>query len=154
MADATSSTTPPAPAPLESHLTHSQRLMEHAEEQLAKGDRLQASEKAWGAVAHQIKAIANRRGWKYDAHSQVYDLVRRLAEETEDPILVRDLFSTANGLHRNYYADAMPLEQLGYELSRVKSLLRILSRPELMRPPRQRRRSQPDRTFRRRRRGF
>ena len=41
-------------------------------------------------------------------------------------MLVRDLFSTANGLHRNYYADAMLLEDLEYEIGRVKELLRIL----------------------------
>ena len=41
------STTPPR-RPIEPHKTHSQRLIEHAEQQLAKGDRLQASEKGMG----------------------------------------------------------------------------------------------------------
>ena len=43
--------------PIESHLVHSRRLLAHAEEWLEKGDRLQASEKAWGAVAHYFKVI-------------------------------------------------------------------------------------------------
>ena len=38
--------------PIEAHYVHSQRLILHAEEKLAEGDRIQASEKAWGAVAH------------------------------------------------------------------------------------------------------
>ena len=38
------------------------RFLGHAEEELAKGHRLQASEKAWGAVAQQLKAIAEQRG--------------------------------------------------------------------------------------------
>ncbi len=109
--------------------------MEHAEQQLAKGDRLQASEKAWGAVAHQLKAIAIQRGWEYETHQQVYAIIKRIAGETDDPVLVRDLFSTANGLHRNYYVDAMPLEDLEYEIGRVKELLRILNRPELVSQP-------------------
>ena len=44
--------------PIESHEVHSARLLGHAREMLAKGDRLQASEKVWGAVAHGIKALA------------------------------------------------------------------------------------------------
>ena len=130
----TQQTTSPSKVPIEPHTTHSLRLMEHAEEQLAKGDRLQASEKAWGAVAHQIKAIADRRGWEYDNHQQVYGIVERLANETEDPQEVRDLFVIANGLHKNYYIDATPLSEIEYEVGRVKTLLNILTRPEIVGP--------------------
>ena len=45
--------------PIESHDTHSRRLIRHAEEMLDAGDRLQASEKAWGAVAHRLKVVAD-----------------------------------------------------------------------------------------------
>ena len=37
------------PKPIEDHAVHSDRLIRHAWEQLEQGDRLQASEKAWGA---------------------------------------------------------------------------------------------------------
>ena len=66
---------------------HSARLMRHAWQQLGKGDRLQASEKAWGAVAHRLKVVANARGWKYDTHRDVYDIKDRVAAETDDPHL-------------------------------------------------------------------
>ena len=127
--------TAPTP-PIEDHRIHSQRLIEHAEEELAKGDRLQASEKAWGAVVHQLKAVAEKRGWKYDTHRQVYPIIEQLAEETGTPIPVNDLFDAAAGLHRNYYVDSVPLSRLAYQVDRVKALLEILNRPELMRPPR------------------
>ena len=130
----TQETTAPGRMPIEPYTTHSRRLMEHAEEQLARGDRLQASEKAWGAVAHQIKAIADRRGWEYEKHQQVYGIVERLADETEDPQKVRDLFAVANGLHKNYYIDATPLSAIKYEVGRVKALLDILTRPEIVSP--------------------
>ena len=130
----TQETTAPERVPIEPHTTHSRRLMEHAEEQLAEVDRLQASENAWGAVAHQIKAIANRRGWKYDKHVQAYGIVERLANETEDPQKVRDLFAISNGLHKNYYIDATSLDQIKYEIGRVKTLLDILTRRELTDP--------------------
>ncbi len=127
----------PRASPIESHLVHSKRLIEHAEEQLARGDRLQASEKAWGAVAHRLKAVAEGRGEKYEQHRQVYGLVRKLDGETDDPI--EDLFETADSLHKNYYVDSIPLDALARRVERVKRLLDILGRPEFMRPspPRQ-----------------
>ncbi len=115
--------------PIESHHTHSQRLMEHAEQQLAEGDRLQASEKAWGAVAHQLKVIAEQRGWKYETHSQVYGIVERLATEQGNQQLKR-LFPVAVGLHQNFYADVIPLRQLKYEIGMAKELLDMLKRAE------------------------
>ncbi len=99
--------------------------MSHAERELANGDRLQASEKAWGAVAHRLKSIAERRGWQYTTHSQVYGIVDRLTRETGDPNL-RLLFSVASGLHRNYYIDAVPLDALRYEIDKVEELLEML----------------------------
>lgn len=57
------------PKPIEDHAVHSDRLIRHAWEQLEQGDRLQASEKAWGAVAHALKDIAARRGWRNRTHT-------------------------------------------------------------------------------------
>lgn len=116
--------------PIESHSVHSERLIIHAEEELAKGDRLQASEKAWGAVAHQLKAIADKRGWEYTRHQHVYRIVRQIADELGDEEL-RSLFPIAAGLHQNYYVDAMPLDELEYEIGKVKELLERLKRVEL-----------------------
>ena len=130
----TQQTTTPGRIPIEPCTIHSRRLMEHAEEQLANGDKLQASEKAWGAVTHQIKAIADRRGWEYEQHVQVYGIVDRLAEETEDPEEVRLLFAVAASLYGNYYIDSTPLSYIKDLISRVKPLLDILTRPEITSP--------------------
>ena len=115
--------------PIETHDVHSRRLIAHAEIELANGDRLQASEKAWGATAHKLKAIAERRGWRYETHRQVFDIIERIAEELGDEE-VRYLFAFANGLHRNYYVDATPIKQLEYEIGKVKELLAILDSVE------------------------
>ena len=112
-------------APIETHDVHSRRLIAHAEIELEKGDRLQASEKAWGAVAHRLKSIADRRGWEYVTHRQVFGIVNRLAVELGDPRL-RELFSLAHGMHRNYYVDAMPIEELRFQIGKVKELLAML----------------------------
>ena len=116
-------------APIETHDVHSRRLIAHAEIELANGDRLQASEKAWGAVAHRLKSIADRRGWEYATHRQAYRIARRIADEMGNPqILV--LFYAANGLHQNYYVDAQPIESLIEQIDMVKDLLDLLDRVE------------------------
>lgn len=115
--------------PIESHDVHSERLIRHAEEKLAEGDRLQASEKAWGAVAHRLKVIAERRGWEYNTHAQVYRIIKQLSVE-QDNRQITVLFSAAKGFHQNYYIDAMPLEELNDEMENVKELLRLLELAE------------------------
>ena len=106
--------------------THSDRLMRHAYRELDRGDRLQASEKAWGAVAHGIKAAVARRGWRYDTHSDAFAIARRLIAELGDRVYL--LFMTANGLHKNYYMDAMPLNEIRQCLEFVEELLEMLKR--------------------------
>ena len=114
--------------PSETHDVHSRRLIAHAESELEKGDKLQASEKAWGAVAHRLKSIAEQRGWEYVTHQQVFGIVERLADELGEEL--RYLFAYAHGMHRNYYVDAVPLEQIEYQISKVKELLAMLDRVE------------------------
>ena len=115
--------------PIESHDVHSERLMRHAEEKLVEGDRLQASEKAWGAVAHRMKSIAERRGWEYNTHAQVYRIIKRLAAELDNR-QISVLFSAAKGFHQNYYIDAMPIEELNDEMENVRELLRLLEQAD------------------------
>ena len=113
--------------PIETHEVHSLRLIRHALEELSRGDRLQASEKAWGAVAHRLKVIATSRGWRYVTHSDAFDIAERLERELGEPRLSL-LFSVANGLHRNFYMDALPLRQLRREIEAVEELLELLER--------------------------
>lgn len=111
--------------PIEDHQVHSQRLIQHAEEQLAEGDRLQASEKAWGAVAHRLKVIAVRRGWRYRTHADVYRIAERLAVEMGEP-RVETLILVANQMHQNFYDDAMSEGLIRRNIAKVKELLGLL----------------------------
>ena len=115
--------------PIESHAAHSERSLQHAEEQVTGGDRLQASEKAWGAVAHHLKGTAEQRGWSYRTHADVFRIVDRLSREMREPRL-KTLFAVANGLHQNFYEDAMELDYVRSEIEDVKELLAILGRAD------------------------
>ncbi len=115
--------------PIESHEIHSRRLLAHAEEWLEKGDRLQASEKAWGAVAHYFKVIADSRGWEYETHTDAFQVAHNIAIEQDNPT-IRTLFDVAHDLRINYYKDTKTLDYIRRQLDDVKALLGILQRAE------------------------
>ena len=116
--------------PIEPHWAHSERLMQHAFDELAKGDRIQASEKAWGAMAHTLKAIADERGLIYGRHNQAWGVVSAvLADVTNDTHrrFILGGFNTAEILHRNFYDDVHQQERLELELGEVQSALALLN---------------------------
>ena len=83
------------------------RLLRQAQDEFDKGDRLQASEKAWGAAAHAIKAAAERRVWNHNNHGLLFAVASQIADDAGDPEL-RTLFSIASSLHQNFYEDWQP----------------------------------------------
>ena len=114
-------------SPIDLHNVHSATLMEHAKEQLALGDRLQASEKAWGAFAHALKVVADERHWEYSDHVQVNPIVMALVEESENPELRHEAYM-AQHLHTNYYRDAVRIEDIALLHTDVESAIDKLQR--------------------------
>ena len=110
---------------IESHQTQSHRLIQHAEECLALGDRLQAAETAWSAADICLKAIADRRGWGYGFHGDSFRVAHNLADEENNP-QISLLFSAAHDLHRNIDIDVIPLDFLADQIGDVKEFLAIL----------------------------
>ncbi len=104
----------------------SRQLIEHAEEELRSGEPLQASEKAWGAVVHRLKAIARQRRWRHGGHYQLGQVVSRLADETGDDDM-EDLFSVAEALHGNFYNNWKTEAAVRRNIETVKLLLDKLS---------------------------
>ena len=104
----------------------SRQLIEHAEEELRNGEPLQASEKAWGAVVHRLKAIARQRDWPHGGHYQLSQMAGRLAEETGDGE-IRRFFSVAESLHGNFYNNWKEEGVVRDDIEDVKRLLDKLS---------------------------
>ena len=109
----------------ETHQEVSRRFLLHAEEQLALGDGLQASEKGWAAAAHAVKSVAERRGWRHNSHRDLFDVIDRISEATNRPE-VSGLFNAANTLHQNFYEGWMRDRYIAANLSRVSRLVDIL----------------------------
>ena len=56
---------------IERHEATSERFLQHASDWYEKADLPQASEKAWGAVAHYLKAVAKSRDWSNSSHGDL-----------------------------------------------------------------------------------
>ena len=103
----------------------SREFIAQAVEELEKGDLVQASEKLWGAAAQMVKSVATRRGWEHGGHRQLFQVVNRLAQESEDPEL-RQLFQLANSFHSNFYENWMTREFVEQGVSQVQALVDAL----------------------------
>ena len=100
----------------------SRHFIEKAGEYLLAGDRVQASEKGWGAVAEAIKSIAEERGWNHQGHRLLNDVAFQLTEEWERND-IRLLFDAMEKLHVNFYEDNMGLDAIAASVNDAKTLL-------------------------------
>lgn len=80
----------------------SEKYINEADELLAKGDYIQASEKLWNAAILMVKAVATSQGILISSHGELFSFIRKLGEEKKNPEL-RRLFSVASTLHQNFY---------------------------------------------------
>jgi hypothetical protein len=100
----------------------SQRLIRQAQEELDRGDLIQASEKSWGAVAHSVKTIAQERGWNHGRHDLLGEIVSQIADERGRPDL-HTLFAAASNLHHNFYEHLMENYRVQALMNDAKTLI-------------------------------
>ena len=108
------------------HAEISRRMILQANYELDHlGDRVQASEKAAGAVAHAIKAIGEDRQWRHGSHNLRREIMALMAAEYGNPALAT-LQQYADHFHGNFYEDRLYDWQLRQDLDIVNSLLEYL----------------------------
>ena len=88
---------------VEGYADMSRRFLDHAQAYLAKGDRIQASEKVWGAAALALKAIGEQRGWLHGNHGHIYDIGGQLGREFGQESRFLGYLSHAQAMHTNFY---------------------------------------------------
>ncbi|MDE2780050.1 MAG: hypothetical protein OXI91_10295 [Chloroflexota bacterium] len=108
------------------HSDLSRRLIQQANYELdQKGDRVQACEKASGAVAQAVKAIAEDRQWRHGSHNLRRTVVDLIAAEYQLPDMIL-LQAVADQLHENFYEDRFHETQLRERIQRATELLEQL----------------------------
>ena len=91
------------------HTDHNQTALEFlaaSDAEFAAGDRLQASEKLWGAATHAVMAVATQREWRCRSHRELKNAVQQVAAEYADE-LIEGAFAAAEKFHKNFYHDEM-----------------------------------------------
>ena len=99
-----------------------QVFFRQANEELDRGDLLQAAEKGWGAAAQMIKAVAQQRGWPHYEHGLLREVIGRLVEESQDEELMT-CFDAASELHRIFYEGHVGHFGVSLRLRQVERLL-------------------------------
>ena len=101
------------------HRERSRHFWELVDDELARGELEEASNKLWGAAAHAVKAVAESRGWEHYAHNLLETAVHRLVYEENAP---RDLllqYMTMSAYHQRFYGSPPPADYIreGRELA-------------------------------------
>jgi uncharacterized protein (UPF0332 family) len=107
---------------VEVHLKLSEKYMKDAEDFLSKKDYAQASEKAWGAAAQIVKALAIRGGVELRSHGELHKEVIKVAKESMDDE-VRLLWQSAISLHQNFYENWLPPEMVEKNIEDMKKFV-------------------------------
>ena len=126
----------PGAATVEDRVQISRRLIQQARTELESGDRLQATEKVWGALAQMLKAHGQQRGWmNLGSHRTVSHIAQHLDAEYPEIPVSRAYVAADNG-HRNFYDNEMSppeIEDIITVVARVlpelQSALRVPPRP-------------------------
>ena len=125
----------PGSATVEDRVLISRRLTQQAREELERGDRLQATEKVWGALAQMLKAHGQQRGWhNLGGHRTVGHIARQLTDEYDDRRILTAYVGADNG-HRNFYDNEMSPPEIEDIITVVASVLPELENA-LREPPR------------------
>ena len=112
----------------------SRHLLQQAEDELDKGDVLQASEKIWLAVAHSVKAVAQDRGWNHRYHNHLRAALAFLSTEwtrTDWQIT----FSAIENLHTNAYEHQEFVRQIQPFLNAAENFCNDMVRTRRSSPP-------------------
>ena len=109
-------------------------LLRQAEGLLRAGDKRRASGKAWEAVAHCLRTVADARGGKRAAtgtHNEVGDLIEaasRLADESDDPDEIRDLYMSVGASYINSLENWYTEDIIRVGIADAGSLITLIER--------------------------
>ncbi len=105
-------------SPPERYEEISRHLLQQAQDELDKGDILQASDKVWGATAHAIKAVCQRMGWNHHAHNHLSAAANYVASGLNRDDLM-EAFGFLEAMHTNFYEHQKEADQVRLEVNRA-----------------------------------
>ncbi len=113
---------------IEYHVERSWHFLDLVDDELARGELEEASNKVWGAAAHAIKAVAQRRGWPHGAHSDLEDAVMRLVDDEGAPRDLYTYYTSANWFHSRFYGGPPDASLIRNGKEDIAQFIRLLER--------------------------
>lgn len=121
---------PPLPEPgiqsPEDRRAIARRFILQARHYLEQRDRLQAGEKAWGAIAHTLKTIGEQRGWSHKSHQQIENIGRQIVVEFNEPELGEAISDVFHNGHRNFYENQNSIDEMRETIEAAEEALPVL----------------------------
>lgn len=111
------------------NMQSSRRFLEHATLELAKDppERLQASEKSWGALSQAVKAVAKDRRWRNDSHFRTHAILNQIIYEhwygTAVAAEMRKDFLAVQSLHSNYHENVSDVDTIEVGIEAAQRLV-------------------------------
>ena len=93
-------------ATVDYHRERNRHFLSLVDDELNRGELEEASNKVWGAAAHAIKAVAERRGWQHHAHALLEETVDRLVREENAPRDILIQYMTASAYHQRFLRES------------------------------------------------
>ena len=108
------------------HQERSWHFLSLVDDEIERGELEEACNKVWGAAAHAIKAVAERRGWPHYAHDLLESAVDRLVREEGAPMDLWLQYLTASAYHRRSYGRPPPAEPIRAGKDLIAQFIRTL----------------------------
>ena len=108
------------------HSERSWHFLDLVDEEVERGELEEASNKLWGAAAHAIKAVAERRGWFHGSHNALADTVMRLIDDEGAPPLLYTYYGLANWFHSRFYGWPPNADEIRHGKGEIAEFVRML----------------------------
>ena len=110
------------------HRERSRHFLDLVDDELARGEPEEASNKVWGAAAHAVKAAAEGRGWEHHAHALLQQAVQRLIREDGAPQHLWGQYLIASAYHQMFYGRPPDAEYIRYGRDIIAEFIGTLER--------------------------
>ncbi len=111
---------------VECHAERSWHFLELVDDEVERGELEEASNKVWGAAAHAIKAVAERRGWSHGAHRDLEEVVMRLVDDEGAPPILYTYYTLANWFHSRFYGGPPDERMIRHGKEQMADFIRLL----------------------------
>ncbi len=109
------------------HTERSWHFLGLVDDEVDRGELEEAGNKLWGAAAHAIKAVAERRGWPHGSHRDLEEVVMRLVDDEGAPAILYTYYALASWFHSRFYGGPPEKSIVHHGKGQIADFTRLLA---------------------------